>query len=432
MRGERYVVLGLAEVRSEWFREVARWATSASLPIEFVKCVSVEELRARLGSGRAFSAVLVDAGLPGVDRDLIDNAGGEVGSAALIVDDGRATRDWTALGASAVLSAGFGRTELLDALATSASLIGRGDAIALGDDADVVTGSWRGRLVAVAGAGGAGTSTVAMALAQGLGADPRYRGLVLLADLALHADQAMLHDAGDIVPGVQELVEAHRTGQPTVPDIRRLTFAVSDRQYSLLLGLRRHRDWATIRPRAFEAALDGLRRCHKAVVADLTGDLEGEDECGSIDVEDRNLMARTTVSSADAVLLVGGAGPRGLHRLVRLIGATLDHGVPSSRIIPIVNRASRNPRARAEVTAALAELTRPLIIGEPLMPPLQLPERKHLDDAVRDSSRMPQQLVAPVTAAVADLLGRTAPLPVGAAAEPAAVVPGSLGSYDDV
>ena len=36
MSTDRYVVLGVAQVRSPWFREVARWSTSAMLPIEFV------------------------------------------------------------------------------------------------------------------------------------------------------------------------------------------------------------------------------------------------------------------------------------------------------------------------------------------------------------------------------------------------------------
>lgn len=72
MPAERYVVLGLAPARAAWFRDVARWATSASLPLEFLKCVSAEELRARLASGRPISAVLVDAGAPGADRDLCD------------------------------------------------------------------------------------------------------------------------------------------------------------------------------------------------------------------------------------------------------------------------------------------------------------------------------------------------------------------------
>ena len=70
--GERFVVLGVAQVRSSWFRDVARWATSAMLPIEFVKAMSVEEVRVRLRSGRGYSALLIDDSLPGADRDLVE------------------------------------------------------------------------------------------------------------------------------------------------------------------------------------------------------------------------------------------------------------------------------------------------------------------------------------------------------------------------
>ena len=61
MAGDRYVLLGLARPRAAWFRDVGRWATSAAIPAEFLKCVSVEELRARLGAGRSHSAVLLEA-----------------------------------------------------------------------------------------------------------------------------------------------------------------------------------------------------------------------------------------------------------------------------------------------------------------------------------------------------------------------------------
>jgi hypothetical protein len=72
--GERFVVLGLGQARSAWFRDVARLAHAGGLPIEFVKCVGHEEARVRLESGRSFSAMIVDAGLAGVDRDLLDSA----------------------------------------------------------------------------------------------------------------------------------------------------------------------------------------------------------------------------------------------------------------------------------------------------------------------------------------------------------------------
>ncbi|HEY2813253.1 MAG TPA: hypothetical protein VGJ03_07315, partial [Acidimicrobiales bacterium] len=350
-RGDRFVALGLAHARSNWFGDVARWSNSAALPLEFVKCVTVEEVRTRFRTGRPFSALLIDSRVSGLDRDLVDEATSHA-CAVIVVDDARVRRDWPALGATAVLSDDFGPDELLDALESFAVRIGIAET-PMADPTARAAAAWRGHLVAVTGPGGTGASSAAMAIAQGLAADVRLGGLVALADLALDADQAMLHDAGDVVPGVQELVEAHRNGQPTSTEIRALTFAVGDRGYDLLLGLRRHRDWVTIRPRAFDAALDSLLRSYKAVVADITSDFEGERHCGSIDVEERNVMARTTAAAADVVVVVGSPGPRGVHRMVRLVAALVDVGIDGERILPVVNRAPRSPRSRAEITAAL-------------------------------------------------------------------------------
>ncbi|MEY2465041.1 MAG: hypothetical protein QOH64_3179, partial [Acidimicrobiaceae bacterium] len=346
--------------------------------------------------------------------------------------------DWSALGASALLLADFTRAQLLDALTSCATVIGRGDSVGVGEPAPAAGSGWRGRLITVTGPGGTGASTAAMALAQGLGADVRHGGSVLLADLALDADQAMLHDAGDVVPALQELVDAHRSGVPTTQEIRSLTFAVPDRHYHLLLGLRRHRDWITIRRRAFEITLDSLRRSFKVVVADVSPDLEGEAECGSIDVEERNLLARTSISQSDVVMLLGLPGPKGIHRLVRLIATTVGFGVDASRILPVVNRAPRNPRPRAELTAALAHLTRPITgAGAPVCAPVYLPERRRIDDLVRDGARLPSALATTLAGAASALLDRS---PSDAAAngaafpsiaEPVAVVPGSLGAWHD-
>lgn len=431
MSAERYVVLGLARARSPWFAEVARWSTSALVPVEFLKCLSPEELRARLRSGRTFSAVLVDAGAPGVDRDLLA-AATDAGCAVLVVDDGRAPRDWAALGASATLPAGFGPDELVDALAARATPVGRWEAATPPPTppAAATDGTWRGELVAVTGAGGAGTSTAACALAQGLAADCRNSGMVVLADLALDADLAVLHDAGDVVPGVQELVEAHRGGTPPVEDVRALTWAVPTRGYSLLLGLRRHRDWAALRPRAVEAALDGLRRAYRLVVCDVEPDVEGEAQCGSVDVEDRNALARTAVRQASLVVVVGVPGVQGVHDLVRVVDGLLELGVPADRLLPVVNRAPRSARARAEITAAVAELVGRLAPGAALPSPIFLPERRRLDAVVWDVQQLPSPLVAPLTAAVTGLLaGRRAP--AVQPPEPVPVAPGTLGAWTD-
>ncbi len=428
MAPDRFVVLGVAQVRSAWFRDLSRWATSATVPVEFVKAMSTEEVRVRLRSGRGYSALLVDDALPGLDRDLVE-AAGEAGCAVVVVDSGRTRRAWGDLGASAVLPAVFGRDELMQVLTQVATPIARRDPAAMRRDGPPDEG-YRGRLLAVTGAGGTGASTVAAGLAQGLAADARYRGTVCLADLALHADQAMLHGAGDVVPGVVDLVEAHRTGSPSIDEVRKLTWPVRPRGYNLLLGLRRHRDWTTVRPRAFAAALDSLRRSFRGVVADVDPDVEGEQATGSVDVEERNTMARIALRQADLVVLVGLPGMKGLHSLVRGAHDLLELGVTGPRLLPVVNRAPKSPRARAEITAAFG----PLLDGPgsgTVPSPTMVAERRHLDDVQRDGARLPDAWLAPLVSSVLALLD------VGADAHPAAepgpqrVAPGSLGTWAD-
>jgi len=422
--GSRYVVLGLAQARSAWFRDVAQWANASSVPAEFVKCVSGEEVRARLAGGRPFSALLVDAGLTALDRDLID-AARTAGCAVIVVGGGRATRDWTGLGAAALLPAHFDRKDLLDTLAAHATMIGRADRPPDHAATGEIPG-WQAPIAAVTGPGGTGASTAAVALAQGIAGDVRSRGGVLLVDLCLHAEQAMLHDARDVVPGIQELVDVFRSGRPSGDELRSLTFAVPERGYSVLLGLRRSRSWSTLRPRAFEAALDGLRRSHRAIVADVDHDLEGEEEGGSIDVEERHVMSRTAVGAADAVFAVGRPGLKGLHALARVIGEVLAFGVPGERVVPVINQAPRNARLRAELTHALSQLL-PAWAGAGMVSPLFLPERR-VDDAFRDGIRLPDALVSPLVGAWQAVRARAdhdARRPVA----PQLVTPGSLGAW---
>ena len=429
MARDRYVLLGVAQVRSTWFREVARWATSAMLPIEFVKAMSVEEVRVRLRSGRGYSALLIDDSLPGADRDLVELAR-EAGCAVVIVESGRAARRWGELGASAVLPSTFSSDELLQVVQQVATPIARtvGEAPAPRDEPTAI--GFRGRLVAVTGAPGAGRSTIAAALAQGLATDPRHRDLVCLADLALDAEQAMLHGSADVVPGLIELVEGHRSGMPSIDDVRKTTWNVSGRGYQLLLGLRRHRDWTAVRPRAFAAALDGLRRSFRIVVGDVDADVEGEQATGSLDVEERNAIARTTIAAADLVLVVGVPGLKGLHSHLRTTRAVLAHGVPGERVIPVINRSPKGPRARAELTAAFATLLG--TDGAEVPSPLHLAERRHLDEVHRDGVRFPDGWLSPVVSSVQAVLDQE-PEPEASDAVPTLepVRPGSLGAWAD-
>ncbi len=437
--GERYVLLGVAPARSPWFGQVAGWASAASLPAEFVRCVSLDEVVARLGGTRDFSALLVDAGTPGLDRDLL-NLADRAGCPVLVVDGPERRRDWRELGAAAVLAPTFSRDELLGSLAEVATRIPSAT-FRLREPASRPRGD-QGRLVAVTGPGGTGTSVLAIALAQGLAtyADrflapegrpaPERRPSVLLADLCRVADQAMYHDAQVLVPGIQELVEAHRTAQPSSRDLLDQTFDVPARGYRLVLGLRRPRHWVGLRAQAFDATLDSLQWLADVVVADVECDVEGEAETGSLDVQDRNLLARGTLSRADLVLVAGETSLKGTTALVRTLADLVALGVEPERLLPVANRSPRSPRRRAEVTSAVAELVAAatgLRAGR-VGPVLHVPERDP-EPALRDGVALPATVPRTLASVVATVLSRSATAPPRDIAEPVAVVPGTLTTF---
>ncbi len=417
------VALGTAPAGAEWFRDLGRWAATGEVPVELVRCVGVEELRTRLGD-RPWSVVVVDTGSPGLDRDLL--AAAEELDVPVI-----GVRSTT--GADGPPGLGHVLTTPLGIEDTTATLLDVARAVPLTaavpePPAAVESLDEPGRLVTVLGPGGAGASVIAMGLAQSLG-DVGRPDDVLLADLALHADQGMLHAASDVVPGLQELVEAHQVGRPAPGSLDDLTWSSPDRGYRLLLGLRRHRDWTVLRPRALDAAFDSLLGRHRFVVADVDDDLEGAEETGSTDVADRNLLARTATARADLVVAVGDASLHGVHGLTRSISDLLDHGVDADRIVTAVNRAPRSRRRRAALARAIGDLVasrRATIDG--LAAPVFVPSSRSIETALVDPARLPDGFAANLARAVwAGLERLDAPEPPGA---PEPIAPGSLGFAD--
>jgi len=430
---ERYVVLGVAPVRREWFRRVGRWANDATLPVEFVKCISTTEVISRLESGRPFSALLADASSAGLDRDVIDLANA-VGCSPIIIDHGLVDRDWLELGARAVMPERFDSGDLQGLLEEHAIPIGRGDSATASTTQDAGNDGRHGRVVTVTGAGGLGSSTIAMALAQGLVTFGQRQPL-LLADMALRSSQAMLHDARDVVPGLTELIESHRLGVPNPTDAGATIHTFPERGYDLLLGLRHERDWISIAPRALSATWTTLTNRYETTVCDVTGDLDGASETGSNDIEDRNRLARMAVRQADLVLVVGAGGAWGIHHLVRTILALIDIGVTADRLMPVVNHAPRQPRARAAITGAVGDLLLTRVADAHLVPsPLFVPTRRSLEAALRDGDPIPSGIASPLSAAVDAMLERQQSHdgPAHRALSgPPAVVPGSVGTWSE-
>jgi hypothetical protein len=142
------------------------------------------------------------------------------------------------------------------------------------------------------------------------------------------------------------------------------------------------------------------------VIADVTGDVEGERESGSLDIEERNHMARSTTIAADAVVVVGAPGANGSRRLALLVDDLLDHGIDPARIVPVVNR-GRGAIAPGRVC------------GLPIAP-FAISEGATLDGRL-----LPPEVVRPLADVVGDVLAR----PAAARPTPALVpvMPGDLG-----
>lgn len=433
MNDDRWVVLGLARPRAEWFSKLSRWSTAAAIPVDFIKCVSRTEVLARLRGGRPYSALIVGADVVGLDRDLIDSV--RLAGATAIVVGKHADRSWEDFGVAAELSETFERSELLSALNDHAPPIARVAAV-VRENTHNEQSAWCGQLIAVTGPGGAGSSVFSMAISQAFAAEPSNQGLVLLADLALNADLGMHHDAREVIPGIQEFVDAHRLGRVPVEQMRSLVFDSPERGYHLLLGLRNHRDWTAIRPKSFEVSLEGMLRTYRLVVADITADFEGETDTGSQDIEDRNHMSRTVARKADLVCVVGVGTTKGIHSLTGAIRDLTAFGVRPERIVAVLNRTNR--RQVDAINALSVLLNRNGTegkIGEPIL----VGSRPDIEDSLRDGVRLPKGAIKTLHKQISTRIDSIQLLNAEVALEPqehpeavpVPVAPGSIGHWVD-
>ena len=430
MMNEHFVVLGVARPRSSWLTDVGQWSTSSTLPIEFIRCVSVDEVRSRLHSDRRHSAVLLGDDCAGVDRDVLE-AARDAKCAPLIVSTGHLQREWLALGAASVLHAPLTPESLLAALRDHALGIERRP---LRPHPPLLEDTTEhGRLIAVMGGGGTGTSTTALGLAGHFATSPHATTTsppsVALIDASLHADQARLHDLGDMVPGLPELIDLHRLTTPGPDEVRNHFWLVPRHGYVVLPGLRRHRDWTTLRRRAARAALGSIRRSFDLIVADTDADLEGEKQTGSIDIEDRNQLARDLTTKADLVVLTARAGVTGVSRAMEIIRDLVELEVDTRRILLVVLCAPRSKRLRSDLTRSIRSLLTETLPDRPFPTPVMVPLRRDLEPFLHDGAPLPQSAVGSVASAVDHLLASSEPVTTldDRVDLPMAIVPGHLG-----
>lgn len=415
----QFVVATLAPPRRRWVRDLSRWATTGDLPADVVTCLAGDELRALLGTGRPLSLVLVDAGATALDRDLVAEVHG-AGAQTVVVDDGRRHRDWEAIGCAELAPEPTGPDAVADLLGRHGRRVdgeGRRPArtTGLGNGA-----APRATVVAVTGAGGTGVSTIAAALAQSFGGATGRRVQTALVDGARRAAQTVLHAPNDVVPALTELVDAHRNDAPDPEVVRTFLQPVPVRGYDLLVGLRRTRDWAGLRPLALTAALDGVARTYRTVVVDHDPDVEGLAATGSIEVEERHTLSRWAVDRADLVLVVGRPDLAGLHAVSSTRADLLDHGVALERLLVVLNGV-RSARLRQ---VGDVELRR--AVGGPFV---AVPRVRGLEQAHRSVAPLPRTLVRAVGSAVEHALRHVGP---SAASDGSTLVaPGELGTHLD-
>jgi hypothetical protein len=303
----RYVLLLLAPPGASWVASVPELLATECSAAELIICSGPEEACVRLGSGRSHSALLIDA------RARLD-----VGVASAAEASG-----------TPVLAIGSGPAHL-DQIGVEVPWGDRLPAsVATLCGISTETPARQGRLVGVCGPGGTGASLIARAMAQGL-AD---REDVLLADFALRADQARLHRVLDASGALLDFISRQLGGRLSYDEIRAATVPIAGQRYRLLPGLCRRRHWVAVRPRAFDTALTALRCAFGLIVADITDDFEGEADTGSLEIEERNHMARHVAETADLVVIVRGAGSTMRHATEELVEELRALGVGERRLL---------------------------------------------------------------------------------------------------
>jgi hypothetical protein len=93
-------------------------------------------------------------------------------------------------------------------------------------------------------------------------------------------------------------------------------------------------------------------------------------------------------------------------------------------MIVVINQAPRNPRMRADISRAVAELTNEPTLGNPIF----LGERKRIDQNLRDGAALPDAVCTLIARAVLHTLEHV-PSNNSPSFQPTTVRPGTFGSW---
>ena len=327
-------------------------------------------------------AVLVDASLPWVDRDLVTTLR-------------RAGIETIAIGTSARPLEQIGVHRLpaeTSPEAVSTLVFGFDEARPLAGSGPVEQESSpnSGRLVAVWGAGGApGRSTVAVHLAVEA-ASTGNRTLLIDGDV-WSASIAQSLELGE-TPSITQAARLAADGWPK--PITECVQAGPD-NVAVLVGLARAELWPEVREDSWRAVLAAAVLEYDLVVVDLAAPIEEDEELAFDRVPfRRNLVTTVVLEQADEIVMVVASDPIGLRRAVMAHQLLMERTPATAAVKVVLNRTPRSGRRMQDCSRAVSAWigTRPLAL---------LPQEPDFTRVVWEGR--PLQAVAPKSAWLREL-----------------------------
>ncbi len=370
----------LGPVRAAWIARLMQWQSAGVLPFDVTQCLSVQEVQIRQRQHVGQACIIVDSGLPFLERDLIASAR-NTGTAVVLIgeppDADNTARPPSPRDATYSLSSQFTLDDVIEMHRSLSQLT-------VAPIADTTSIQRPSLVISVCGSGGTGTSLFAAMIAQGVVALSATPVATLLADFALNAEQGMLHDVTEMIPCADDVIDAVRKRTCSADELRSSSFYIASRGYRLLLGSRPKKRWAEPSVDECGRVLLALRNTFDVIVCDITADFAREATTGSADLEERNARNIAGVVGADLIVVTSHADAKGVHATSEILDDLHSLGVSAQRIVVLFTRTPKSGSTKSELTKALSSLASFPLTNPPLFSPT-IPA----ESAIRDGLPFP-------------------------------------------
>ncbi|MYM19632.1 DNA-binding response regulator [Brevibacterium sp. 5221] len=279
------------------------------------------------------------------------------------------------------------------------------------------SGARRAPLIVVWGTGSApGRSTVAAGLAHALAQSVEC---VLVDADTVAAAQAPMLGILDDAPHLAALCRAAAAGPLDAEQVGAHIVPLSQR-LGVVTGLSRPERWPEIRPGVLAEVLGALAERAQCLVADVSDRIDPDDEFADPHY-DRHGATRAVLDAADHVVIVAGAEPLGLQRLIALLAGERGQDL-RERCTIVLNRV-RAQAVGADPERRIAETLERFagVVGATMLPDA----RPDVDAALLAARTVTEH--APHSALSRALRGLAAQLPVPGVAQPRRAAGGRRG-----